>query len=174
MEVYHKLVTTGLADHLSVIGFLISLVGFGVTWLKLKAVKKNNESLALAVNQAIDAVSRIDTLKELSAMVEQGRFLAERFVAGEPEELAKKIEILRERAVRVRHSQDLTSDNAVGTLNLVTSLLTSMHGKISGTVLQGESLPINKRRSFITSTHQCIEYLHLILVEIQSKIIQRK
>lgn len=160
-----------LGDHSSVVGLLITIVGFILTFIKLWLVGRNNRTLQKSVQEAILGLGKIDTLKELATLIERLRNLNSLVMTADSMDLAKGFSDYRSSLTRLRESSSTSISETHSTIQSVLTQLSNIEDRLVGSVLNDTELTSRKRQSILKVTNSCLDELQAFIQQIQNHLI---
>ena len=175
IETYLKCIQdANLGDHASVLGLLITFVGFVITFVKLWRVGIKNTELEAVVRQTLVSVSQLDTLKDLSALIERLKNINIQIMTSEAMNLAQSFSSFRAALIKIREENDLSNGEAHSTIQGIITKLAETENRIVTVALSENDLTAKKRQNILKTTNTCLDELHALITRIQNRIFKAK
>lgn len=163
-----------LGDHLSVVGLVITVIGFGFTLVKLWIVGRNSRNLQASVQQAIQSLNKIDTLKELATLIERLRNLNSLILTDDSMDLARAFSNYRTALIELRESSATTISETHSTVQSVLTQFSEIENRLVGSAMSDNELTWRKRQTILKVTNSCLDELQAFIQRIQNNLISPK
>jgi hypothetical protein len=102
-----------IADILSIVGFVLTMVGLGITIWQLLQIKRVANAANLAANEAKNSIRKHDSIIEISSLISELKFITQEHLKKDldPQSLYSNYTQVRQRASVLRSLQSNLSDD---------------------------------------------------------------
>lgn len=161
-----------LGTHLSVFGFVITIIGFGVSLWKLALLSRQTQCLQHQIDRSLNRAGGIESVAALSIIVERIKHVRAEITSGDTGRAAKTIQDVRSDLITRRSAIERCVKLERKILQGLITRLSKLEDLLLSHSINDVILPPDGRTKLLSSHRDCLDKICEILDHYKSTIIR--
>jgi hypothetical protein len=154
--------------HVGIVGFLITVLGFGATLVKIYKLNKNSRELAFEIKRTREAMVTIDIVRDLSGAMELLKAVRDKLISNQVGDVPSQLMNLRLALIKIRDTHpDVDQAFNLSVQKLITDLQ-SLESSMLGTLISSNDYSTRRQQRDLKTLAGCLNDLQTFLVRTQT------